>query len=81
MKPDSDARGTRVVQSLAKAIGFLVMVEVASGVLQGYYTPIYPQIADHLTIPEGDRGTSAGSKRRSWSFQLCACLCWLASEI
>ena len=22
--------------------------------LQGYYTPIYPQIADHLTISEGD---------------------------
>ncbi len=47
-------RGTRAAQSLAKVVGFLVLVEVASGVLQGYYTPIYPQIADHLTIPEGD---------------------------
>ncbi|MEO8750191.1 MAG: hypothetical protein ABI384_07315 [Allobranchiibius sp.] len=43
-----------VVQSLAKVVGFLVMVEVASGVLQGYYTPIYPQIAHHLAMAEGD---------------------------
>ena len=42
------------VQGLAAIVGFLVVVEVASGVLQGYYTPIYPQIADHLSIPEGD---------------------------
>ena len=49
-----DQRGKQVAQSLAKVVGFLVLVEVASGVLQGYYTPIYPQIADHLTIPEGD---------------------------
>jgi MFS family permease len=41
-------------QGLAAVVGFLVAVEVASGVLQGYYTPIYPQIADHLSIPEGD---------------------------
>lgn len=55
--PGAGTRGTggmRVVQSLAKVVGFLVLVEVASGVLQGYYTPIYPQIADHLSIPEGD---------------------------
>jgi MFS family permease len=42
------------VHGLAAVVGFLVMVEVASGVLQGYYTPIYPQIAEHLSIPEGD---------------------------
>lgn len=42
------------VRSIGAVVGFLVMVEVASGVLQGYYTPIYPQIAEHLTIPEGD---------------------------
>lgn len=41
-------------QGLVAIVGFLVAVEVASGVLQGYYTPIYPQIADHLSIPEGD---------------------------
>jgi MFS family permease len=44
----------RPVHGLAAVVGFLVCVEVASGVLQGYYTPIYPQIADHLSIPEGD---------------------------
>ncbi|RLV47879.1 MFS transporter [Nocardioides mangrovicus] len=39
-----------VVRSLAGLVGFLVCVELASGVLQGYYTPIFPQIADHLGI-------------------------------
>jgi MFS family permease len=46
--------GKSAVQGLAAVVGFLVAVEVASGVLQGYYTPIYPQIADHLGISEGD---------------------------
>lgn len=41
-------------RSLAAIVGFLVLVEVASGILQGYYTPIYPQIAEHLSISEGD---------------------------
>ncbi len=44
----------RPVHGLAAVVGFLVCVEIASGVLQGYYTPIFPQIADHLSIPEGD---------------------------
>jgi MFS family permease len=42
------------VTGLAAVVGFLVLVEFASGILQGYYTPIYPQIADHLAISEGD---------------------------
>ncbi|PKH37836.1 Major Facilitator Superfamily protein [Nocardioides alpinus] len=41
-------------KGLATIVGFLVMVEFASGILQGYYTPIYPQIAEHLSIAEGD---------------------------
>jgi len=41
-------------RGLAAVVGFLVCVELASGILQGYYTPIYPQIAEHLSIPEGD---------------------------
>lgn len=41
-------------QSLLAVVGFLAAVEVASGVLQGYYTPILPQIAEHLSIAEGD---------------------------
>ena len=42
------------VKGLAAIVGFLVLVEFASGILQGYYTPIYPQIAEHLSIHEGD---------------------------
>lgn len=41
-------------QGLLAVVGFLAAVEVASGVIQGYYTPIFPQIADHLSIAEGD---------------------------
>jgi MFS family permease len=40
--------------SLAAIVGFLVCVEVASGILQGYYTPIFSEIADHLEITDGD---------------------------
>jgi len=42
------------VHGLAAIVGFLVCVEFASGILQGFYTPIYPQIAEHLAIHEGD---------------------------
>jgi MFS family permease len=44
----TDARDA--ARSLATIVGFLVCVEVASGVLQGYYTPIYKDIAHHLDI-------------------------------
>jgi MFS family permease len=37
-------------RSLATIVGFLVCVELASGVLQGYYTPVYKDIAHHLDI-------------------------------
>jgi len=40
------------VPGLAKIVGFLVCVELASGVLQGYYTPIYKDIAHHLSIQD-----------------------------
>ena len=43
---------TAVVPGLWTIVGFLICVELASGVLQGYYTPIFPQIADHLSIHE-----------------------------
>ncbi len=46
--------GVKPVHGLAAIVGFLVCVELASGILQGYYTPIYPQIAEHLAIHEGD---------------------------
>jgi MFS family permease len=47
-KTDEPARV--IVPGLGTIVGFLVCVELASGVLQGYYTPIFPQIADHLGI-------------------------------
>lgn len=50
----STTRVPAPVQGLVKIVGFLVAVEFASGVLQGFYTPIFPQLADHLSIPEGD---------------------------
>jgi hypothetical protein len=34
------ATRNEVVRSLATIVGFLVCVEFASGILQGYYTPI-----------------------------------------
>ena len=40
-------------RSLAAVVGFLVCVELASGVLQGYYTPIYPR---HRRPPRHPRG-------------------------
>ena len=35
-------------------VGLLVLLEVASGVLQGFYTPIYTDIARHLDIKDAD---------------------------
>lgn len=40
--------------SLGYVVGFLVCVELASGVLQGYYTPLYPDLARHLHVADGD---------------------------
>jgi MFS family permease len=42
------------VPGLAAIVGFLVCVEIASGILQGYYTPIFSDIADHLSIRDAD---------------------------
>ncbi|MDO9456630.1 MFS transporter [Nocardioides sp.] len=41
-------------RSLAAIVGFLVCVELASGILQGYYTPIFSDIADSLSIKDAD---------------------------
>ncbi|MDN5895651.1 MAG: MFS transporter, partial [Nocardioides sp.] len=40
--------------SLWAIVGFLICVEISSGVIQGYYTPIYADIADHLGIQDAD---------------------------
>ncbi len=39
---------------IASVVGFLVCVELASGVLQGYYTPLYTDIARHVSINDAD---------------------------
>ena len=42
------------MHGLVAIVGFLVCVELASGILQGYYTPIFSDIADHLGIADAD---------------------------
>ena len=40
--------------ALAGVVGFLVVVEFTSGILQGYYTPLLTDIARHLGIHDAD---------------------------
>jgi MFS family permease len=42
------------VPGLVRIVGFLVCVEIASGILQGYYTPIWKDIAGHLAMSDAD---------------------------
>ena len=59
----STARRARRCHSLVTIVGFLVCVELASGILQGYYTPIYQR---HRRPPRRSRTpTSTGSRPRS----------------
>jgi MFS family permease len=51
---ESEATARGSVPGLATIVGFLVCVEIASGILQGFYTPIYSDIADHLRIVDAD---------------------------
>lgn len=39
---------------LLTIVGFLVVVEIASGIIQGYYTPLYTDIARRLGIHDAD---------------------------
>ena len=41
---------TRTISPLAGVVGALVVVEATSGVLQGYYSPLYSDMARHLDI-------------------------------
>jgi MFS family permease len=50
----TSSRTPGAVPGLATIVGFLVCVEIASGILQGYYTPIFSDIADHLSIADAD---------------------------
>ena len=48
-RPDRQA-----THGLVAVVGFLVCVELASGILQGYYTPIWQDVAHHLGIRDAD---------------------------
>ncbi|MFM6851023.1 MAG: MFS transporter [Terrabacter sp.] len=50
----SDAARAVARSPITKVVGFLICVELASGVLQGYYTPILTDIARHLSIKDAD---------------------------
>jgi MFS family permease len=43
-----------VSRGLVAVVGFLVCVEVASGILQGFYTPIWTEVAGRLDIRVAD---------------------------
>ena len=44
----------QATHGLVAVVGFLVCVELASGILQGYYTPIWQDVAHHLGIRDAD---------------------------
>lgn len=46
--------GRQLHTGLWAVVGFLVAVEVVSGILQGFYTPIFSDIARHLGIRDAD---------------------------
>ncbi|MBI4943337.1 MAG: MFS transporter [Actinobacteria bacterium] len=48
------APAVTAARGLARVVGVLVCVEIASGVLQGYYTPVWSDIADHLSMRDAD---------------------------
>lgn len=48
-------RGARnVVGVTAAIVGWLFLVEITSGILQGYYVPLIPDLVDHLGIHDAD---------------------------
>lgn len=54
MSGPSAPTGKQVATSIGAVIGFLAAVEFASGMLQGFYTPIISEISDHLVMNEAD---------------------------
>lgn len=50
----AERTGLSPVKGIAAVVGFLAAVEFASGVLQGFYTPIFSDIARHLSITDAD---------------------------
>jgi MFS family permease len=52
--PAPPVTAAAAAKGLARVVGVLVCVEIASGVLQGYYTPVWSDIADHLSMRDAD---------------------------
>ena len=48
------APGARAAVGAGGLVGFLVCVELTSGIIQGYYTPLLTDIARHLNIHDAD---------------------------
>ena len=45
---------TGVIGVTASLIGFLFLVEITSGIIQGYYVPLIPDLVQHLGIHDAD---------------------------
>lgn len=52
MSSATAATGVPASLRIRQIVGFLVCVELASGILQGYYTPLFTDIAHHLSIKD-----------------------------
>lgn len=52
--PDLKPSRGSALKGIGAIVGFLVCVEIASGALQGYYTPLFTDIARHLEIRDAD---------------------------
>lgn len=50
----STINAVRIAGPLAAIVGALALVEITSGVLQGYYTPILTDIARHFSVHDAD---------------------------
>src|SRR5688500_1158866 len=49
--PDASRSAIGVTASL---IGFLFLVEITSGIIQGFYVPLIPDLVEHLGIRDAD---------------------------
>ena len=70
---DAPPTAPRRCHGLAAIVGFLVCVELASGILQGYYTPIFSDIADHLVDPRRRRQLVRGRAADRVGARACRC--------
>jgi MFS family permease len=48
--------------AVAGVVGFLVLVEFTSGILQGYYSPLFSDIARFLNVPDADANWFEGAQ-------------------